>query len=154
VICLTDDDKTNLLSAVLAKKTGARRTVVLVNEASMQGVRLELGIDLVIDPRATTVSSILRHMRRGRILDVCSIEEGRAEVMEGEVLETSPLAGKTLENVDLGEGIAIGAVIHDGRVLFPTPALVVKPGDRLVLLAERKALKSVEQLFRVSMDYF
>ena len=154
VICLTDDDQTNLLSAVLAKKTGARRTVVLVNEESMQQVRTELGVDLIIDPRATTVSSILRHVRRGRILDVFSIDEGSAEVMEGEVLETSPLAGKTLESVEIGEGISIGAVIHDGHVVFPSPDLVVKPGDRLVLLAERGALKTVEQLFRVSMDYF
>jgi len=154
VICLTDDDKTNLLSAVLAKKMGARRTVVLVNEASMQGVRVELGIDLIIDPRATTVSSILRHVRRGRILDVFSIDEGSAEVMEGEVLETSPLSGKRIDSVEIGEGIAIGAIIHDGRVLFPTPDVVVRPGDRLVLLAERGALKTVEQLFRVSMDYF
>jgi len=154
VICLTDDDKTNLLSAVLAKKMGARRTVVLVNEASMQGVRTDLAIDLIIDPRATTVSSILRHVRRGRILDVFSIDEGSAEVMEGEVLETSPLAGKRLDSAEIGEGVAIGAVINDGRVQFPTPDLIVRPGDRLVLLAERGALKTVEQLFRVSMDYF
>ena len=93
-------------------------------------------------------------MRRGRILDVFSIDEGCAEVMEGEVLETSPLAGKSLGSVDIGEGVIIGAVIHDGRVVFPTDDLVVKPGDSLVLLAERNALKAVEQLFRVSMDYF
>ena len=154
VICLTDDDKTNLLSAVLAKKMGARRTVVLVNEASMQGVRTDLAIDLIIDPRATTVSSILRHVRRGRILDVFSIDEGSAEVMEGEVLETSPLAGKRLDSAEIGEGVAIGALINDGRVQFPKPDLIVRPGDRLVLLAERGALKTVEQLFRVSMDYF
>jgi trk system potassium uptake protein TrkA len=154
VLCLTDDDKTNLLSAVLAKKTGAERTVVLVNEESMQGVRTELGVDLIVDPRATTVSSILRHVRRGRILDVFSIEEGEAEVMEGEVLETSPLAGKTIGSVEIGEGITIGAVIHDGRVIYPNGDQIVKPGDKLVLLAERGALKSVEQLFRVSMDYF
>ena len=154
VLCLTNDDKTNLLSAVLAKKMGARSTVVLVNEKSMQDVRAELGVDLIIDPRATTVSSILRHVRRGRILDVFSIDEGSAEVMEGEVLETSPLAGKPLESAELGEGIVIGAVIHEGRVLLPKPDMIIKPGDRIVLMAERAALKSVELLFRVSMDYF
>ena len=154
VLCLTDDDKTNLLAGVLAKKMGARRTVCLVNEVSMQDMRTELGIDLLIDPRATTVSSILRHVRRGRILDVFSIDEGSAEVMEGEVLETSPLAGRRLDAAELGEGITIGAIISEGRVEFPRPDLVIKPGSRIVLLAERSALKTVEQLFRVSMDYF
>lgn len=154
VLCLTDDDKTNILSAVLAKKLGAKRAASLINEVSMQNLKSELGLDMVIDPRATTVSSILRHVRRGRILDVFSIEEGAAEVMEGEVLETSPLAGKKLMDADIGEGIAIGAVIHNGQVLYPKPELVIRPGDRIVLLAELAALKTVEQLFRVSMDYF
>ena len=154
VLCLTDDDKTNILTAVLSKKLGAKRAASLINEVSMQNMKTELGLDMIIDPRATTVSSILRHVRRGRILDVFSIEEGAAEVMEGEVLETSPLSGKKIADAEIGEGIAIGAVIHAGNVLYPKPDLVIRPGDRIVLLAEVAALKTVEQLFRVSSDYF
>ncbi|MGB0906291.1 MAG: Trk system potassium transporter TrkA [Maricaulaceae bacterium] len=154
VLCLTDDDKTNILSGVLAKKLGAKRAASLVNEVSLQKIISELDLDLIIDPRATTVSSILRHVRRGRILDVFSIAEGLAEIMEGEVLETSPLAGKTLQQTELGSGIAIGAIIHNGEVVMPDPERVIKPGDHLVLLAEHSALKDVEQLFRVRMDYF
>ncbi len=154
VICLTNDDKTNILSAVLAKKLGADHSISLINEVSMQNMQTELGIDMVIDPRASTISSILRHVRRGRILDVYSLENGQAEVMEGEVLETSPLAGKGLREADIMEGVAIGAVIHDGRVMYPDPDLVVKTGDHIVLLAEKAALKEIEKMFRVSTDYF
>jgi len=109
---------------------------------------------MVIDPRASTVSSILRHMRRGRIIDLFSIENGKAEVMEGEVLDTSPMAGKTIGDMDISSGIAIGAVIRGGQVLVPDDTLVVKAKDQIVLLAERSALKDVEKLFRVSMEYF
>lgn len=154
VLCLTDDDKTNILAGVLAKKMGAKRAASLVNAVSMQNVKAELGLDMIIDPRATTVSSILRHVRRGRIVDVFSVDEGRAEAMEGEVLETSPLAGKKLSDAEIDDGIAIGAVIHEGSVLYPKPDLVIRPGDRIVLMAELSALKSVEKLFRVGMDYF
>ena len=154
VICLTNDDKTNILSAVLAKKLGADHTISLINEISMQDMQSELGIDMVIDPRASTISSILRHVRRGRILDVYSLEQGRAEVMEGEVLETSPLSGKSLRDAELIDGIAIGAIISDGRVLFPTPDTVIKTGDQLVLFAEKSAMKDIELMFRVSTDYF
>jgi len=154
VICLTNDDSTNILSAVLAKKIGADHTISLINELSMQDMQSELGIDMIIDPRASTISSILRHVRRGRILDVYSLDNGGAEIMEGEVLETSPLAGKTLREAGDIEGISIGAVIHEGRVLFPDPDLVVKQGDHVILMAEKSALKQIEQLFRVSMDYF
>ena len=154
VICLTNDDSTNILSAVLAKKIGADHTISLINELSMQDMQSELGIDMIIDPRASTISSILRHVRRGRILDVYSLDNGGAEIMEGEVLETSPLAGKTLSEAGDIKGISIGAVIHEGRVLPPDPDLVVKQGDHVILMAEKSALKQIEQLFRVSMDYF
>ena len=154
VICLTNDDKTNILSAVLAKKLGAKHTISLINEISMQDMQSELGIDMIIDPRASTISSILRHVRRGRILDVYSLEQGRAEVMEGEVLDTSPLAGKSLRDAGVIDGVAIGAITRDGRVLFPTPDTIVKVGDHVVLLAEASAMKGIEQMFRVSSDYF
>jgi len=154
VICLTNDDKTNILSAVLAKKLGADHTISLINEVSMQDMQSELGIDMVIDPRASTISSILRHVRRGRILDVYSLDQGRAEIMEGEVLETSPLAGKSLRDSGLIDGIAIGAIIHQGRVIFPTVDTVIKTGDHIVLFAEKSAMKNIEQMFRVSTDYF
>ena len=154
VICLTNDDKTNILSAVLAKKLGAKHTISLINEVSMQDMQSELGIDMVIDPRASTISSILRHVRRGRILDVYSLEQGRAEIMEGEVLDTSPLSGKSLKDAELIDGVAIGAVISEGKVAFPSPDIVIRTGDQVVLFAEKSAMKDIEQIFRVSTDYF
>lgn len=154
VLCLTNDDKINILAGVLAKKLGAKFAGSLINEVSMQDLKTELNIDMVIDPRATTISSILRHVRRGRILDVFTIDQGGAEVIEGEVLETSPMAGKSLKDIDILDGISIGAIIHEGEVVYPKPDLIVKQGDRVVLLAERESLKQVEQLFRVSTDYF
>ena len=154
VICLSNDDKTNILAGVLAKKLGAKHAISLINEVSMQDIRKELGIDMVIDPRGTTVSSILRHVRRGRIMDVYTLADGSAEVLEGEVLETSPLSGKTLSELDISNGVVVGAIIHQNEMVASIDDYVIKPGDRIVLLAERESLKYVEQLFRVSMDYF
>ncbi len=154
VISLTNNDSVNILSAVLAKKIGAKNTISLINEVSMQEMQSELGIDMVIDPRASTISSILRHVRRGRILEVYSLEQGGAEVIEGEVLDTSSMAGKALGDVLLGEGVVIGAIIADGDVLFPSPDVVLKPGYRVVLFAEKGALDSIVSMFRVSSDYY
>jgi len=153
VLCLTNDDKTNILSGVLAKKMGAKQAVALVNDVSIQELTSELPVDKIIDPRAATVSSILRHVRRGRIRDVFTLSDGKAEVIEGEVLDTSLLAGKKFEDVKL-EGIAIGAVIQDGVVTALDDNLVFKKGDHIVLLAEKSALKQVEDIFRVSTDFF
>ena len=154
VICLTNNDSVNILSAVLASKLGARTTISLINEISMQEMQSELGIDMIIDPRASTISSILRHVRRGRILEVYSLEQGGAEVIEGEVLDTSPMAGKALGDVAMSEGVAIGAILVDGEVFFPSPEFVLRPGHRVVLMAEKGALESIMTMFRVSSDYY
>jgi trk system potassium uptake protein TrkA len=154
LISLTDDDKTNLLSAVLGKKLGAKHAIALLNEPSMQDLQKDLGIDMVIDPRASTVSSILRHVRRGRILDVYTLDQGAAEVLEGEVLETSLFAGKTLSEASVEDGVAIGAIVRDGDVLMPEPSLLLKEGDRVVLLAEKSAMRDIEALFRVGVELY
>ena len=154
VLCLTNDDKTNILAGIMAKSLGAGQVFSLVNELSFLDIRSSLDIDMVIDPRSTTVSSILRHVRKGRIIDVFAIGDGAAEVMEGEVLETSPLAGKTLGEAAIPDGIAIGAVFRDGKVIKPNDDFTIRTRDRIVLFAEKQALKHVEHLFRVSADYF
>ena len=154
VLCLTNDDKTNIIAGIMAKSFGAGQVFSLINNISLLDIKASLDIDMIIDPRATTVSSILRHVRKGRILDVFALEGGAAEVMEGEVLDTSPLSGKTLEEAAIPDGIVIGAIIRDGNVLQPAPDLIIHERDRIVLLADITALKHVENLFRVSADYF
>ena len=154
ILCLTDDDKTNILSGIMAKSIGAGQVFSLINEVSFLNIKSSLNIDMVIDPRSTTVSSILRHVRKGRIIDVFAIGDGAAEVMEGEVLETSPLSGRTIKEAAIPEGIAIGAIIRQGEFMYPYPDLAIKNKDRVVLLCEKQALKHVQQLFRVSADYF
>lgn len=154
VLCLTNDDKTNILAGLMAKSVGAKQVFSLINDVAFLNMKSSLNIDMIIDPRSTTVSSILRHVRKGRILDVFAIGDGAAEVMEAEVLETSPLAGRTLKEAAIPEGIAIGAIIRDGNFLQPHAELSIKIRDRVILLCEKDALKLVEQLFRVSADYF
>ena len=154
LITLTDDDKTNILSSILGKKLGAHHTIVLLNERPMQELQKDLNIDMVIDPRVSTVSSILRHVRRGRILDVYAIDQGGAEVLEGEVLETSIFAGKTLGEAVVANGVTVGAIVRDGTVLMPDSTLMLKEGDRVVLLAERSALREIEALFRVGVELY
>lgn len=154
MIALTDNDKTNILASVLGKKLGARHTIALLNEQPMQDLQKDLGIDMVIDPRASTVSSILRHVRRGRILDVYMLDQGSAEVLEGEVLETSVFAGKTLSEAAVADGVAIGAIVRNGKVMMPKPSLMLKEGDRVILMAERAALREIEALFRVGVELY
>ncbi|MCG8443045.1 MAG: Trk system potassium transporter TrkA, partial [Caulobacterales bacterium] len=154
VACLTNDDEVNVLAAALAKSEGTRRAVCLVNDRRYQSLKAALGIDVYVDPRATTVSTILQHVRKGRITGLQSIEDGEAEIVEGVTLDTSPLVGKPLKKADLGDGIAIGAVVRGDMVHRGEEDFVVQTGDRLVLFAERAHVGRVEKMFRVALEYF
>ena len=100
VLALTDDDKTNILTCVRAKTEGAKLVVALINDPSLIGLIAPMGIDAYVNPRATTVSSILRYVRHGRIRAVYSIGDGEAEVIEAQVLGTSAIAGKAVRDAD------------------------------------------------------
>ena len=93
-------------------------------------------------------------MRRGRIKAVHTIQRGAAEIIEAEALETSPLVGAPMRDLELPDGVRIGAVYRDGEVIKPSGALKIKPKDRVVIFAMANAVKQVEQMFRVSLEFF
>ncbi|MGV8838749.1 MAG: Trk system potassium transporter TrkA [Bauldia sp.] len=154
LVAVTNDDKINLLACVMAKRLGAKRTLTLVNDPSFGGLTPRLDIDAVVNPRAVTVSRVLQHVRRGRIRAVYSVGNGEAEVLEAEALETSPLVGRPLRDLDLPEGIRIGAIYRGGKVLMPKGGLVVQAKDRVILYAAAERVRAVEQMFRVSLEFF
>lgn len=154
VVTVTDNDQINILSSVVAKREGARRAMALINDQDYGPISDSVGIDRFVDPRATTISTILQHIRRGRIKGVFSLSDGQAELVDAVALETSPLVNKPLKDAKLPEGIIIGAVYREGQVVMPTSETVINPGDRIVLMAMREHVGDVEQMFRVSIEYF
>jgi trk system potassium uptake protein TrkA len=92
-------------------------------------------VDAVINPPQITVSSILEHIRRGRILDVHSVVEGLGEVLEAEALSTSPLVGQPLRKSRIPKGVAIGAILRNDVVIAARGDTVIEAGDRVVLFA-------------------
>lgn len=154
VVAVTDNDQVNILASVVAKREGARRAMALINDQDYGPVAEAVGVDRYIDPRATTISTILQHIRRGRIKGVYSLSDGQAELIDAVALETSPLVNKPLREAHLPEGVMIGAVYRDDKVVMPAGDTVINAGDRVVLMALREHVKDVEQMFRVSLEYF
>ena len=154
IIALTNDDQANILTSVLAKQLGCERSLCLINSLGYSHVIRSLGIDAYVNPRATTVSRVLQHVRRGRIRAVHSIQNGAAEIIEAEALDTAPVVGKPLRDLDLPDGLRIGAIYRDGDVFMPNGDAEVRANDRVVIFALTEHVRTVEQLFRVSVDFF
>lgn len=154
VAALTNDDQVNILTSVLAKQLGARRSLSLINASGFANITQTFGIDSHVNPRATTVGRILQHVRRGRIRAIHSVQNGEGEVVEAEVLETSAILGKPLKDLGVSDGVRFGAIVRGGKVLKPTGTMHLETKDRVVLFAAAGHVREVEQLFRVSLEYF
>lgn len=154
VIAVSDDDETNILASLLAKRYGVERAVTLINSTSYAPLITRLGIDVAVSPRTITVSTILQHVRRGRIRSVHSLADGFAEVIEAEAVETSPLAGNTLREAGLPSDVIVGALVRDGNVIIPRADTLIENNDDVILLASARSVKKVEKLFSVQLEFF
>ena len=154
LVAVTNDDKVNILSGLLAKQQQCPRVISLVNNQGYNALVKDLGIDVVMSPRGTTISSILKHIRRGKILDVYSIAGGSAEILEAKVMDTSEVAGKTLEDIALPRGIIVAAIIRDGIMHMPTKDSIITAGDHVIIMAMANMVKKVERYFSVKFEFF
>jgi len=154
VVAVTDHDETNILASLLAKRYGVERAVTLINKTTYTPLMTTLGIDVVVSPRAITASTILQHVRRGRIRSVHSLRDGFAEVIEAEALETTSLVGAPLKDAKLPAGVIVGAIVRENEVVIPRPDTEILKGDDVILLASAESVKQVEKTFAVGLEYF
>ncbi len=154
IIAVTNDDEVNVLGSLLAKRYGCQRSVTLINNMTYIPLLGNLGIDVVVNPRETTVSSILQHIRRGKISNVHSIMDGQAEIIEAEAVETSSLIGKSMDSLGLKKGVLIGAILRHGEIIIPESDTAIQQDDRVIILSMAKMVKKIEKIFSVSLEFF
>jgi len=151
VIALTNDDEANLMVCVLVEKfSKEKRTMALINKPNYSLLQSSLKIDDLIEPRMHTVSSILKHVHKGTIETAYTILNGEYEVIEAEIIETSELINKELNNSNLPDGIRIGAILRGEDIIIPRSNFIFKKEDIVVFLAKRDQLPVVENMFRIS----
>lgn len=147
IVAITNDDETNIFASVLAKQAGCKRAITLVNKRSYEALIPTLGIDAVVSPSAMTISTVLRHVRRGAISALYTLREDFGEVVEAEIDEGSRLLRLPLEQLGLPKGMKIGAVVRDGKVVFPQADFRFAVGDHVIALVTYSYLKLAEALF-------
>ncbi len=133
VVCLTDDDKLNLLVALMAKHLGAQKTFARVGRPEFIPLMEQVGVDVVFSPRLVTAGAILRQVRRGDVVAMTLFEGAKAEAIEMVVKAGSRVAGKPLKDIRFPRKVLVGAVVRDDATFIPTGNSVLAAGDRIVL---------------------
>ena len=158
---LTNDDETNIMSALLAKRLGARKVIALINRGSYVNLLQAGQIDIAISPAQITIGTLLAHVRRGDVVAVHSLRRGAAEALEliahGD-MKSSRVIGRRIEQIDLPRGVTIGALVRsrgdEHEVLIAHHDTVIEAGDHVIVFVVNKQLVAgVEKLFQVDVSY-
>ncbi len=154
---LTNDDEANILSAMVARKMGARKVMSLINRPAYVELVEKGFIDVAISPHNVTIGALLRHVRRGDVVAVHSLRRGSAEALEAIAhgdSTTSEVVGRSIAELQLPSGSVIGAIVRDDKVLIARDDLVVEAEDHvIVLVVDKKSINDVENLFQVGVTY-
>lgn len=142
----SEDDESNMMTALLAKKHGVPRTMVVIENAEYVPLLRALPIDVVVSPRLVAAGEILRFIRRGAILSMVRLAEFPAEALEIVAEEGSALVGRPIRELRLPKGALIGAVVKHGHMTIPTGDTVVQPGEKAIIFAQSETIEAVQQL--------
>ncbi|NKF51846.1 Trk system potassium transporter TrkA [Shewanella sp. WXL01] len=157
-IAVTNDDEANIMSALLAKRMGAKKVMVLIQREAYVDIVQEANIDIAVSPQQATISALLTHIRQGDICNVYSLRRGVAEAIEAIAHgdeNTSKVVGKRISDIKLPPGTTIGAIVRNDEVLMGHDKTVIEQGDHVILfLVHKKYITDVEKLFQPSAFFF
>ncbi len=158
VFCaLTNDDEANILSAMLAKRLGARKVMSIINRAAYVDLVQSGLVDIAISPKLATIGSLLAHVRRGDVVVVHSLRRGAAEAIEAVAhgdQNSSRVVGRSIEDVRLPKGASIGAIVRGDEVIIVHHDTVIEAEDHIIIfLIDKKLVAEVERLFQVGITF-
>ena len=155
---LTNEDEANILSAMLAKRLGARRAMAIVNRSAYIDLIQSSVLDIAISPRLATVSALLSHVRRGDVQAAHSLRRGVAEVIEAVAHgdhNTSKIVGRQLSKIKLPTGATIGAIMREDKLVRLDDESVIEENDHVIIFViDKRQIPAVENLFQVSASFF
>jgi trk system potassium uptake protein TrkA len=160
VFCsVTNDDEANILSAMLAKRLGARKVMALINRTAYVDLVVQSGpIDIAISPQQATIGSLLKHVRRGDVVVVHSLRRGAAEAIEAIAHgdhSSSKVVGRAIEAIHLPKGASIGAIVRGDEVIMAHHDTIIESEDHVILfLQDKLKIPDVEKLFQVGITFF
>ncbi|MBF7074672.1 Trk system potassium transporter TrkA [Glaciecola sp. MH2013] len=157
-IAVTNDDEANIMSAMLAKRMGAAKAMVLIQRSAYVDLVQGGEIDIAFSPQQATISALLTHVRRGDIVNVYSLRRGAAEAIEAIAHgdeNTSKVVGKQIQDIKLPPGTTIGAIVREDEVIIAHSDTTIKANDHVILfLVDKKFINDVEKLFQPSALFF
>ncbi len=154
IISVTNEDETNILVALLAKNMGVKNTIARVEKSSYYNLLSTIGIEKVVSPRVSAISSILQDVRKGNVISDISIFCEKGEFIEAAVIKASGMAGRPLKKISFPKGALLVCIVRENKIIIPSGESIMFPGDRIILFAVKSAIKKLEKLLTIKLGFF
>ena len=152
LLALTNDDETNIIISAVARKNKCE-SIIIVNNSEYNKLKDVLGISKVVDPRKITVSKILKHIHKGKIESVFAIDNNQAEIIHAQVLKSSKIINKTIEDAEFPNGLRVGLIKKEDKIIIPDKDTKIEIHDEILFLCMKDDIKKAEELFQVRSEY-
>lgn len=146
-VALTGDSETNIMSCLLAKSNGVKKTMAMVENIDYFELLYSIGIDTIINKKLLASNSIFKYVRKGQVVSMAKLSNTHAEILEFEVSKKSKVRNKYIKDIRFPREAIVGGVIRDGVGIITLGGFKILEGDRVLVSTLPKATKNVEKLF-------
>lgn len=147
-IAVTGSSETNIMSCLLAKSKGVKKTIALVENIDYIHLSQEVGINAFINKKLLTADSIFRYIRQGQVMDVTGISDLDAEVLEFKIKENSNAAFKKISDFPYKNDAVIAGIVRRNEGIIPTNDYIIEPFDRVVVFSQANLISKVTKYFK------
>ncbi len=149
ISAVSEGEEVNLLAGLLAKRLGARKSVVLADKPDYKELYEQIGIDAVVSPRLVAANQIMKYVRAGTVISVTILEEGKGEILEIIAPPSARIVKKPLMELGFPKGAIIGAIAGPDGIVVPKGSDTVPPNSTAIVFTMPHSRKKVERLFKV-----
>ena len=146
-ISVTGNSETNIMSCLVAKSKGVKKTIALVENMDYFELSHSIGIDTLINKKLLAANNIFRYVRKGEVVAMTKLNNMNVEILEFEVKPSSKICNQYIKNIDFPRSAIIGGIIRNDKGLIALGDFKVQPLDKVVVCCLPKAIKNVEKLF-------
>jgi trk system potassium uptake protein TrkA len=146
-VAVTGNSETNVLSCLLAKKLGVKRTIAEVENMEYINLAENIGIDTIINKKISAASRIFRHTTNPNVTQVKYMTGTEAEVIEFNVPENSKITKGSIRGLDFPKDAIVGGGTRDGVPFIATGDTIIKPNDKVVVFTLPSAYEKTSKFF-------
>lgn len=146
-ISVTGNSETNIMSCLVAKSKGVKKTIALVENMDYYQLSQSIGIDTLINKKLLAANNIFRYIRRGEVVAMTKLTNMNAELLEFQVNSNSKITKKKIKDLDFPRSAIIGGVIRDDVGVIPLGDFQIQLGDKVVVCSLPRSITQVERFF-------